>query len=59
MQGEAEYEVQEVLVSRLICKQLQYRVKWVGYDEDPEWYPASNINNAPHKLCDYHLANPT
>ena len=59
VQDEEEYEVQEVLASRLIRNQLQYRVKWVGYDEDPEWYPAFNIRNAPHKLRDYHLANPT
>ena len=59
VQGEAEYEVQEVLASRLIRNQLQYRIKWVSYDKDPEWYLASNVNNAPYKLRDYHLANPT
>lgn len=57
--SEEEYEVQEVLASRAIRNQLEYRIKWVGYDEDPEWYPASNVKNAPHKLRDYHLANPT
>jgi transposase InsO family protein len=57
--SEEEYEVQEVLASRTIKNQLEYRIKWVGYDEDPEWYAASNVKNAPHKLRDYHLANPT
>jgi hypothetical protein len=57
--GEEEYEVQEVLASRTLRGRLEYRIKWVGYDEDPEWYPASNVKNAPHKLRDYHLANPT
>jgi Chromo (CHRromatin Organisation MOdifier) domain len=56
--SEEEYEVQEVLASRTIKNQLEYRIKWVGYDEDPEWYAASNVKNAPHKLRDYHLANP-
>jgi len=34
-------------------------VKWIGFDEDPEWYPAGNFKNAPHKIRDYHSANPT
>jgi hypothetical protein len=37
---------------------LQYCVKWLGFDDDPEWYPASNLTNAPHKLRNYYAANP-
>jgi hypothetical protein len=29
----------------------------VGYDEDLEWYPASNFKYSPHKLRDFHAAN--
>ena len=57
--GQEEWEVEEILAVRSRRGKLQYRVKWVGYDEDPEWYPASNLKNAPHKLRDYHFANPT
>jgi len=57
--GEDEWEVEEVLAVRIRYGKLQYRVKWIGYDEDPEWYPASNLRNAPHKIRDYHTANPT
>ena len=57
--GENEWEVEEVLAVRQRRGKLQYRVKWLGWDEDPEWYPASNIKNAPHKIRDYHIANPT
>jgi transposase InsO family protein len=57
--GEDEWEVEEVLAVRKIRGKLQYRVKWVGFDDDPEWYPASDLTNAPHKLRDYHNANPT
>ena len=54
---EQEWEVQEVLASKLVCNQLQYRIKWLGYDEDLEWYLASNFKYSPHKLRDFHLQN--
>jgi transposase InsO family protein len=53
-----EWEVEEVLASKLKRSRLFYRIKWTGYDEDLDWYPAFNLTNAPHKLRDYHLANP-
>ena len=56
--GEDEWEVEEVLLVRIRYGRLQYRIKWVEYDEDPEWYPASNLKNAPHKIRDYYTANP-
>jgi len=57
--GEDEWEVEEVLAVRKYRGRLQYRVKWLGFDDDPTWYPASDLTNAPHKLRDYHVANPT
>jgi len=57
--GEDEWEIEEVLAVRKRRGKLQYRVKWLGWDDDPEWYPASNLKNAPHKIRDYHTANPT
>ena len=29
-----EYEVQELLASKLVRKTLKYRARWVGHDED-------------------------
>jgi hypothetical protein len=52
-----EYEVQEVLASKAERGKLKYRVSWVGYDEDLNWYPASDLKYSPHKLRDYYLAN--
>ena len=49
-----EWEVEKVLNSRLYRKCLQYRVKWLGYDEDRTWYPARNFKGSPHRLCDFH-----
>jgi hypothetical protein len=44
--GETEYEVQEVLVVKLLCRKLKYRIQWKGWDPDPEWYPVSLLSNS-------------
>ncbi|ELR08018.1 hypothetical protein GMDG_02856 [Pseudogymnoascus destructans 20631-21] len=56
--GVEEWEVEKILAVRLHWKQLQYQVSWVGYDPDPEWYPASNFMNSPHKLREFHTEYP-
>lgn len=53
-----EYEVEKILNARVHRRKLQYRVKWLGYEGDPEWYDASNFKNSPHRLRDFHAANP-
>jgi hypothetical protein len=53
-----EYEVEKILNARVHRRKLQYRVKWLGYEEDPEWYDASNFKNSPHRLRGFHAANP-
>jgi hypothetical protein len=58
VEGENEWEVDKVLAVRKRYGKLQYRIQWLGFDEDPDWYPASNIKNAPHKLRDFHRENP-
>jgi hypothetical protein len=50
-----EWEVQEVLAAKLVGRRLKYRVQWTGYDEDLEWYPASNFKYSPYKLKEFHL----
>lgn len=57
--GDDEYDVDEVLACKIVNKELCYRVKWLNRDEDWEFYPASDLKYAPHKLRDFHLANPT
>ena len=58
--GEEEYEVEQILDSRLFgkAKKLQYRVSWVGYPPDTQWYPAANFENSADKLRAYHTAYP-
>jgi transposase InsO family protein len=55
--SDVEWEVQQILAVKLSRGMLLYRVDWVGYDEDLEWYPASNFKYSPHKLRDFHAAN--
>ena len=58
--GEAEWEVERILASRLLRKRtLQYKAKWIGYDTDPEWYNAENFKGSPHMLRDFHANNPS
>jgi transposase InsO family protein len=53
-----EYEVQEVLAVKLVRKKLRYRIKWKGWDDDPDWYSASALSNSPVELRRFHIANP-
>ena len=54
-----EYEVEQILEARIYRRKLQYRVKWLGYEDDPVWYDASNFKNSPRKLNEFHTVNPT
>ena len=53
-----EWEVEDILAVKKERNSLKYHASWVGFDEDPEWYPASNFKYCPHKLRDFHLAHP-
>ena len=42
--GEEEYEVKEILDSRVRHHKLQYLIKWLGYpDLDNEWVPEGHV----------------
>jgi transposase InsO family protein len=56
--GQSEWEVEEVLASKLTRSRLFYKVKWIGFDEDYEWYPASDFKNAPYRIRDFHTRYP-
>ena len=53
-----EYEVEDILAVKKVHKILKYRASWIGCDEDPEWYPASDFKYSPHLLRDFHLSHP-
>ena len=56
--GSEEWEVDQILVSRVVRGILKYRVSWKGHDPDPVWYPAWNFTGSPFKLRDYHSRYP-
>jgi hypothetical protein len=53
-----EWEVEDILAVRKRQNKLEYRASWTGFDEDPEWYPASDFKYSPHRLRDFHLQYP-
>jgi len=60
MEGEDEYERDEIIDSRLPCNKLQYRAKWNGYspEHDKVWYPAGNFNNSEHTVQRFYRRYP-
>jgi hypothetical protein len=52
--GDDEWEVDEILASKLVRRSLRYRVRWKGYDLDSTWYPAWNFVGCPPKLKEFH-----
>jgi hypothetical protein len=60
IEGEEEYEVQEILDSRIFRGKLQYLVRWKGYDESEDtWEPPENCSNASDLISEFHRKNPT
>jgi hypothetical protein len=55
--GQEEWDVDEVLASYGHYSKLQYRVKWVNSELDPAWYYASNFIGCPHKLKEFYNKN--
>lgn len=55
IEGSTEYEVEEILDSRLFRGKLQYRVKWKGYlTSEISWEPADHLEHAPDLVADFH-----
>ena len=60
VKGQLEYEVEEVLHSRLKKGKLEYLIKWSGYtDEYNTWEPVSNLENSKEAIEDFHKENPS
>lgn len=56
--GQNEWDVEEILSSRGYYGKLQYREKWINYEPDPKWYPASDFVGCPHLLKAFHDTYP-
>ncbi|MBW0578625.1 hypothetical protein O181_118340, partial [Austropuccinia psidii MF-1] len=56
-----EWEVSQVLDSKLKRRNLWYLVEWKGFSQDPErstWEPAKNLKNCPDLVKNFHSLNP-
>ena len=54
-----EFEVREILDSRISRHKLYYLVDWEGYSpSDRTWEPAENLVNAPEKVAAFHQRYP-
>lgn len=56
--GEIEFAVESIRAVKLIKGKLRYRANWLGCDEDPIYYPASNFMYSPHLLRRFHWEYP-
>ena len=57
--NEFEYEVEEILDSRLIRNRLYYLVKWIGYlASDNSWEPISHLSNCKDLINNFHSRYP-
>jgi len=55
MEGEPEYEVEEVVSSQRRGRGIQYLVKWKGYgNEENTWEARSNMEKAKDAIQDFH-----
>ena len=61
VEGDEEYEVEEILDSRLFgrWKKLQYLVRWKDWGPvHDSWEDAGNVTNSPQKVADYYARFP-
>ncbi len=53
--GEYEYEVEDILNSRIYNRQFQYLIHYHGYDmNERTWEPIKNLLNAMEKVHNFH-----
>jgi hypothetical protein len=57
--GELEYEVKEILDSKITRGKLQYYIDWEGYTpKECTWEPAESVEYAADVVADYHRRYP-
>ncbi|MBW0529474.1 hypothetical protein O181_069189 [Austropuccinia psidii MF-1] len=61
IEEEEEWEVSQILDSKLKRRKLWYLVEWKGFSHDPErstWEQAKNLKNFPELVKDFHFLYP-
>ena len=56
-----EYEVEEIIDSRIRRRQFAYLIKWKGYSgpEGQDWVPLEDLNNTAEAQEEFHVRFPT
>ncbi|MBW0485948.1 hypothetical protein O181_025663 [Austropuccinia psidii MF-1] len=57
IEEEEEWEVSQILDSKIKRGKLWYLVEWKGFSQDPEistWEPTENLKNCPEPVQDFH-----
>jgi hypothetical protein len=58
LKDQEEHEVAHVKSARIHYQRLQYKVQWVGWDTDDQWYDAGNLKHAASLVQDFHNRYP-
>ena len=58
IEGQEEWEIDEILDSRYYRRQFQYLIKWKNYRGDPSWEPWKNLEHAPDAVSEFHSKHP-
>ncbi|MBW0514731.1 hypothetical protein O181_054446 [Austropuccinia psidii MF-1] len=61
IEEEEEWEVSQILDSKLKRGKLWYLVEWKGFSQDSErsaWEPTENLKNCPELIKDFHSLYP-
>lgn len=54
IEGQEEYEVEQILDSRMHRRRLEYLIHWKGYGpEDRTWEPVSNLGNSKDLISEF------
>jgi hypothetical protein len=54
-----EYEVEQILDSRIVNNKLQYYIDWKGYQpHERTWEPVEHLDHCPAELCTFHREFP-
>jgi len=56
--GEAEWEVEEILDSRWHRRRFQYLIKWKGYSHEHNSWESTSKVSAPALIAEFHRKHP-
>ena len=56
--GEPEYEVEQVLDSQIYCRKLQFLVAWKGYGREENLWISANDIHAPDLIKTFYQTHP-